>query len=297
MKSIFKSKYVMASLLLITVQLTQSMEPRKRTKIVTISPSAPYALSIELREMIAGIPRLNTQLMACNYAAGINPEAQRLFKQSPNTIIHSYFQKFGTTLRSISAIIESGVFIPGATHADLIRNRHIGDYLYEIAQLNGHDRTMAWLLEQGLANPRRQFFQGSFYSALNSRNFQPAYAAFWLNQGARVDLQDAHGMSALIRRAQLAGNTDMEQMRFLLEHGANPNLQNNNGDTALHFALHSPEKVALLLAHGARIDIVNNSGQTLQDLFDALPLAARKALLQAHLIEKLGITTSLSQES
>jgi len=130
--------------------------------------------------------------------------------------------------------------------------------------------------------------------------FQPAYAELWLKQGARIDAQDAHGMTPLMRRAQaedIGGVEGIERMRFLLEHNANPNLQNNNGDTALHLALHSPEKIALLLAYGARIDIVNNSGQTLQDLFEALPLAARKALIQAHLTEKLGINTILGRES
>lgn len=276
MNTVYKTTYLAGIALLGATSLVQAMEPIKRTKIVTISPSAPQAMPVLVRQMVIDLPVLNAITPDANYEA-----------------IHNYFKTYAKTLLSISAFIQSGVFRPGAELADVIRNRRIirvseddfgddlisespdilGDYLYQIAKLHGHNTTMAWLVAQGLANPQNNFFQRMFQISLNRDNFQPADAALWLTLGAQVDAQDAQGMTALMRRAQTQGETGIEQMKFLLEHGANPNLQNRDGNTALHLAspkedtatLHngrpSVAKTKLLLDHGARTDILNKAGK------------------------------------
>jgi ankyrin repeat protein len=58
----------------------------------------------------------------------------------------------------------------------------------------------------------------------------------------------------------LYGNA--ESVRTLLEHGANPNVSNNEGTTALMWAVDSVEKTRLLLDAGAAIDARTEGGRT-----------------------------------
>jgi len=54
----------------------------------------------------------------------------------------------------------------------------------------------------------------------------------------------------------------LKLMEFLLSNGADPNLKDKEGQTALFFAADSPDRVNLLLKTGADIDLQNNDGQT-----------------------------------
>lgn len=58
-------------------------------------------------------------------------------------------------------------------------------------------------------------------------------------------------------------NSDLEAARALIEAGADPNLSDGQGATALHFAVLENDigKVELLLAAGARAEAVNNAGE------------------------------------
>ncbi|MSV29921.1 MAG: hypothetical protein EXQ52_14425 [Bryobacterales bacterium] len=69
--------------------------------------------------------------------------------------------------------------------------------------------------------------------------------------------------------AALYGGAD--EMRLLLEKGADPNARNDAGGTALMYAVDSPEKTALLLSHGADVDARSGEGRT------ALLIAAGRA--------------------
>ena len=84
-----------------------------------------------------------------------------------------------------------------------------------------------------------------------------------LDQGANIDyiwlIQDA---TALMGAALYEYNDVAE---LLLERGANPNIQNNDGFTAIMFASindDNTEMIELLLSYGADLHIRNNSGET-----------------------------------
>ncbi|MGZ8537136.1 MAG: ankyrin repeat domain-containing protein, partial [Flavisolibacter sp.] len=64
----------------------------------------------------------------------------------------------------------------------------------------------------------------------------------------------------LLMNAALYGSLDM--MDLLLKKGANPNLQNTDGETALMWALYDIEKVKLLLSYGADINIKSKQGNS-----------------------------------
>ena len=68
---------------------------------------------------------------------------------------------------------------------------------------------------------------------------------------------------------------------MLLEKNANPDLQRNNGWTALMYASYHchKETVQLLLNHGADVNLKNEEGQTALDLADDEEI---KEMIQNH---------------
>ncbi|QEN08006.1 hypothetical protein EXM22_08420 [Oceanispirochaeta crateris] len=82
-----------------------------------------------------------------------------------------------------------------------------------------------------------------------------------------IDIPDDRGRTALMR-AVWQERTDL--VRRLLSSGADPNLKDMNGQTALYFALqftHDNDILSLLLRAGARTDLVDNSGKTPIEVF------------------------------
>ena len=80
---------------------------------------------------------------------------------------------------------------------------------------------------------------------------------FLLDQGADLDLQDSDGWSALM---EASANKNECIVKFLLEKGANPNLQNKLGNTSLIIAIKraaSFKIIELLLDNGANIHLKN----------------------------------------
>lgn len=91
----------------------------------------------------------------------------------------------------------------------------------------------------------------------------------WLiDHGANLDHQDRIGYTALHFAGQ---NKLVEIAQYLLEKGANPNLQDIHGNSPLWTAVFNSmdEKgvVNLLLRYGANVDIKNNYDRTPRDLY------------------------------
>jgi ankyrin repeat protein len=74
-----------------------------------------------------------------------------------------------------------------------------------------------------------------------------------LDACATPDLAEDEGVTPLMCAAASHGSTQVEVVTLLLERGANPNLLNKSGRSALLFALeaHNLFRVRILLAHGA----------------------------------------------
>ncbi len=80
---------------------------------------------------------------------------------------------------------------------------------------------------------------------------------------AVINARDKIGRTSLMEYA-IANNPEF--CRFFIEHGADVNLQENGGWTALHFAAqeYSAEIVELLLKNDALVDVKDNFGNTPQ---------------------------------
>ena len=84
-----------------------------------------------------------------------------------------------------------------------------------------------------------------------------------LAQGAQVNIKDHFGGTALIYAAMMDENTEI--VKLLLAHGAEIEAKDHEGKTALIHAAWSndnQETVKVLLAHGARIDATDHEGNT-----------------------------------
>ena len=76
-----------------------------------------------------------------------------------------------------------------------------------------------------------------------------------------LDNQDENGKTVLINIVELRGNT--EQMWVLLDYGADPNIQDNEGKTALHHAciVDRKDMIICLLLFGADPEKEDNEGK------------------------------------
>ena len=79
-----------------------------------------------------------------------------------------------------------------------------------------------------------------------------------------INLQDTTGgNTALMWYSMSHGNNSKNNIQLLLDNGANPNIKDKLGYTALMYAsIHNNQVVELLLDNGANINIQNNDGET-----------------------------------
>ena len=85
-----------------------------------------------------------------------------------------------------------------------------------------------------------------------------------LDAGENVNARDDYGGTALLWTLQTTGVGNAALARFLLRHGANPNLQNQGGETPLLCAARNTELqvVQMLLQRGAKADTQDAGGAT-----------------------------------
>ncbi|GBG35067.1 Ankyrin repeat domain-containing protein 17, partial [Hondaea fermentalgiana] len=90
---------------------------------------------------------------------------------------------------------------------------------------------------------------------------QPAIAQWLVEQGAKLDLQDVKGWTALMIACS-DGQPDTAQM--IIQRGAKLDLQNNEGRTALMIACSydQPDTVQMLIQRGAKLDLQDKEGST-----------------------------------
>lgn len=123
--------------------------------------------------------------------------------------------------------------------------------LYAVSGLNGNAEMTRLLLEAG-ADPNDG---ESLYHSTEQLDL--ACMRLLLRYGARVN-----GSNAI---KHILDRESPDGLRLLLDAGGDANAPNDQGDTALHWAVRrgrSPEIVAMLLDHGADIDAVRHDGRT-----------------------------------
>lgn len=141
---------------------------------------------------------------------------------------------------------------------------------------------MALLLEYG-ADIESTDDQGNTALQLACERNDFKTASFLLRRGARMDIVGS-GMIPLIYAAQ---RDSPDTIGFLLDHGANINVQSRNGWTALMTAAcePSPNAIRLLLEKGADIHKRDNQGTTVFELLnecDESEVKETKVLLEEH---------------
>lgn len=164
-----------------------------------------------------------------------------------------------------------------------------GNNAYDLAIQRGHDKVASWLIEHGAADEELRRFIGAAYRG-DIRMLRRM-----LDAGMQINRQDYLGRSALFYA--LTGDDRKRYTRyypygfelypntakFLLQAGADPNLQDHQGKHALLAFLTEygqvEEIVALLLENGTRMDLVDDKGRTM--LSHRIPPRYAKLVLEA----------------
>src|SRR4051812_48184947 len=89
----------------------------------------------------------------------------------------------------------------------------------------------------------------AFYLAIRTNNL--ARLNTMLGGGANVNAKDERGVTPLMHAAWVGSP---EAMKLLLDRGADPNLTNSSGSTALMMAITEIAKVRMLLERGADVN-------------------------------------------
>lgn len=131
-----------------------------------------------------------------------------------------------------------------------------------------------WLSNLYAFSPSDNLLMGA---KLHQRNWVSA----GLEDGAPVDARDSGGMTALM---WASGDGDVELMRELLRHGADPLLRSNTSNTALGCAAMHGECAAIeiLLASGATANDRTSGGGTPLHLAVAMGMTDAAELLIKH---------------
>ncbi len=96
-----------------------------------------------------------------------------------------------------------------------------------------------------------------FYSAIRDNNLTQLKVL--LDQKASADAADNHEITPLMYAAEIGS---IDAMRLLLDRGADVNVQNAFGSTALMWSVTDAAKVRLLLDRGAQVNTAARSGRT-----------------------------------
>jgi N-acyl-D-amino-acid deacylase len=96
-----------------------------------------------------------------------------------------------------------------------------------------------------------------FYSAIRENNLTQLKAL--LDQKGSPNITDDREITPLMYAAEIGS---VDAMRLLIDRGADVNVQNAFGSTALMWSVSDPAKVRLLLDHGAQVNTAAKSGRT-----------------------------------
>jgi ankyrin repeat protein len=134
-----------------------------------------------------------------------------------------------------------------------------------VAALAGeHFRTADLLRHNGAdLDVRGRYGRNPLHGAADSENLEVVRILIEYDP-AYINARDEIGWTPLLMASSGRNSKDGSVVRFLLEHGADINVQNQFGRTPLHEASHYGvlEIVRLLLEHGADVEAKYNDGKT-----------------------------------
>ncbi|MGH0171444.1 UNVERIFIED_CONTAM: hypothetical protein FKN15_061165 [Acipenser sinensis] len=142
----------------------------------------------------------------------------------------------------------------------------------------------------GQSRYRVRFAQGAVFMAACSAGDREEVRGL-LQQGADINHTNVDGLTAL---HQACIDENLEMVEFLVEHGANVNQPDNEGWTPLHAAASCgfTEIAGFLIKKGARVEVVNSEGELPLDVAQE---SAMERLLQAE-IKKQGVDVELARQ-
>jgi Ankyrin repeats (many copies) len=133
------------------------------------------------------------------------------------------------------------------------------------AVIAGHANILSLLIEHG-ADMEGQSIYGGTPLGLAALDGRVQVGQCLLDRGANGNAQDRYYRDTPLINAVFQGH--VEFARMLLERGAVIDAQNDNGETALHWAINGrfTQAVQLLLEHGADVNVRDKYGHTPSDL-------------------------------
>ncbi len=121
------------------------------------------------------------------------------------------------------------------------------------------------ILEKSCRDSSLSIFNKDEYSLIKDDKEKIKYL---ISNGADLDLKLDDGWTLLRTVSRYSREYGDDLVKFILEHGANPNIQGQNGRTPLHSASRNSNKdstegtIKLLLEHGANPNIQEDEGWT-----------------------------------
>lgn len=208
------------------------------------------------RQLIAALVNNDSQQAITLLNAGADPNAR--FYPTPTPPLKTLYRRL---------LRHSSVFVNHSPTA-LMYACGAGAYLQTSGRFDHYHGEDLPLIDAMLAHGAKVNFgdslhESAFYYA--ATEYRPHIAQLLLEHGANVNQKDSLGATPLMR---VAYSNDTVMARLLLEHGANICLEDKQEQTALYYAVFAPSNAAnmdvvrLLLAHGADPTPPNKFGAT-----------------------------------
>lgn len=212
---------------------------------------------INIKEFIEIIPNIIDE-KNINLAMELFNKVEDINEQDENgdTILHNILKYSGQELLAIEILKYPSININ-------IKNNYDESIFYIAACKATNKEIFLKILAKGAnINEYSEDDDNSLlHSAVNCTN--ESAILFFIKNGIDINRMNRSGATPLILLAEKEKWFNYDIAEILLENGANINLKNNDGNSALHYLVRDKiENVELLLKYDADVNIVNNDNET-----------------------------------